>query len=202
MPSSPTLLASLSPRARAAAQAAAAIAAAFAISVGLLVAAMEMKERRLGDADSATWPPTSLADAAAQPRALLGLALEQVYEAFGETAETAIYDRLARVAAGEALETLYLQKRDALVNAAFDGGTQRVDHVDVTEAEAAVEGGLVSVAGRWRVVGAVGHEDHRHIRGAVYTARVDFALGPEGWRMVAFDLRDIDRQAVGEPLDP
>lgn len=201
MPSSPTLLASLSPRARAAAQAVAAIAAAFAISVGLLVAAMEIKERRSGE-DAATWPPTSPAAAAAQPRALLGLALEQVYEAFGETGETAIYDRLARVAAGEALETLYLQKRDALVNAAFDGGTQRVDHVDVTEAEASVKGGLVSVAGRWRVVGAVGHEDHRHVRGALYTARVDFALRPEGWRMIAFDLRDIDRQAVGEPLDP
>ena len=200
MPSSPTSIPRLGPRARTVAITLAAAASA-AISVALLVASMEVKERRLAEA-AATWPPTTLEAAAAQPEALLGLALEQVYRAFGETEEAAIYDSLARVAADEALETLYLQRRDALVNAAFDGGTQQVDHVDVAEAEASVEGDRVAVSGRWSVIGAVGHEDHRHVRGAAYTADIAFALRPEGWRMVGFELRDVDRTGVGERLDP
>jgi hypothetical protein len=182
-------------------RAAADVAAACALAAGLFVMAMAFIEPR-EDASAVAGSQRTLAAAAEDPFALLGLALEQVYRAFGETEEKAIYDALAQVAAGEALETLYLQKRDALVNAAFDGGSQRVDHIDVTSADAAVMGERLSIDGRWRVIGAVGHADHQHIRGAAYVAQVDFALRPEGWRMVGFALRDIDREAVGQPLDP
>jgi hypothetical protein len=177
-----------------------AIAAACAASIAVMAVALSVVEPR-GDA-AADWPPATPEAAAAQPEAMLGMALEQIYRAFGETGETAIYDALARVAADDALEALYLQRRDALVNAAFDGGAQRVDHVDVLAAEATVEADRVAIDGRWRVIGAVGHEDHQHVRGAAYTARLSFALRPEGWRVVAFDLRDIDREAIGAPVDP
>lgn len=177
-----------------------AISAACVVSIAVLALGLRYVQPHRDTA--VDWPPATLEAAAAQSEALLGLALEQVYRAFGETGETAIYDALARVAAEDALEALYLQRRDALVNAAFDGGAQRVDHVDVLASEATVEGDRVAINGRWRVIGAVGHEDHQHIRGAAYTARLSFAQRPEGWRMVAFDLRDIDREAIGAPVDP
>lgn len=173
-------------------------------AIALVVVALtviDMRPDRPAD-DAAGWPPATPTAAATQSEALLGTALDQIYRAFGETGEAAIYDALAQVAAGSALETLYLQRRDALVNAAFDGGAQRVDHVDVLAADATVEGERVAVDGRWRVIGAVGHDDHQHVRGAAYTARIAFERLPEGWRMVDFALRDIDREAVGEALDP
>jgi hypothetical protein len=196
MPAALGRIAALPPLARATLAIATACAAAITV---LALGLRHVEPRRDAAAD---WPPATPEAAAAQSEALLGMALEQVYRAFGETGETAIYDALARVAADDALEALYLQRRDALVNAAFDGGAQRVDHIDVLAAEATVEGDRVAVDGRWRVIGAVGHQDHQHVRGAAYTARLAFALRPEGWRMVDFALRDIDREAVGEPLGP
>ena len=141
----------------------------------------------------------ALPAAQAEARAfdLVTASLEGVYSAFKETEEDAIYDALAKVSKGQALEQLYLQRRAALMERGLDKVGQQVHELELISVTARREGETLRADARWRVVGIIGHEAHRHVRGNAYAAELLLDRGPGGWRIAGFDLREIDRSEVG-----
>ncbi|MGF1551247.1 MAG: hypothetical protein ACFBWO_01950 [Paracoccaceae bacterium] len=144
--------------------------------------------------------PTDVEAALAEPAMLLGHVLSRLYAAFGEREEGAVYDARAEVATGPALEALYLEKRAAMfddpagtIHGAPAGTTQSVHGIEVLDVEAAEQGGAVVLDGRWRVFGAVGHEDHVHVRGPAYAARLAVERTDGGWRLTGFTLTEVER---------
>ncbi len=128
---------------------------------------------------------------------LVKASLEGVYTAFERTEEGAIYDALAMVSKGEALEQLYLQRRAALMERGLDKVGQQVHELELVAVTARREGEALRADARWRVVGIIGHQAHRHVRGNAYAAELLLDRGPEGWRIAGFDLREIDRTEAG-----
>ncbi len=176
-------------------------AAAAAGMLGLFALAAAWREGR-----SATFPgpegpvPLSAAAAAAEPAPLVATVLGRLYLAYEAEGEAAVYDALAEVAAGDALEALYLEHRAALVATGLEAAAQAVHELHLGRLEAAREGEGIAVAARWAVVGSVGHGDHTHIRGNAYAA--DLALAPVAgrWRLTGFALREVDRTGAGEAV--
>lgn len=137
---------------------------------------------------------------------LAPLLLNQVYLAFGETEETAIYDALAEVAAGPALEALYLERIGAMAGGGLTESDQEIHEMEVIRLDTRRAGDRLHMDARWRVIGTVGHAEHMHVRGNIYAA--DFLVEPVAgaWRFTEFTLRDVDRTGAGEtfaaPPDP
>lgn len=182
-----------------AALAAAGLAAAIVL-FGLAASVREAEPpatRTVAD-DISTLPP---AEAEARADEVVGWALGQVYAAFGQDEEPAIYDALAAAASGEALDTLYLQRRAALADRGLDGAGQVVHEVEVLSVTAELDGGALTADARWRVLGIVGHERHRHLRGNAYTADLVLERGDGGWRITGFELRDVNRTGAGVMVD-
>ncbi len=136
------------------------------------------------------------AAARAAPARLAEHVLARLYAAFGEREEAAIYDALAKVAEGEVLESLYLEKRAALLDPASGASGQSLHGIEVTEAALSERAGVFEIAARWHAIGAVEHGDHVHVRGNAYAAQLRLVPRAEGWRLTGFDLLDIERQAV------
>jgi len=128
--------------------------------------------------------------------AMLGV----VYDAFGQTEEAAIYDRLAEVAAGDALEALYLERVGAMARGGLTEGDQEIHEMELISLSTRPEGNDLIMDATWRVIGTVGHAEHMHVRGNTYTA--DLRLTPVGgaWRFTGFTLRDVDRSDAGEMI--
>jgi putative ABC transport system ATP-binding protein len=83
---------------------------------------------------------------------LLPALLLVVYDAFGRKDEAEIYDTLAVAAAGEALETLYLERVGAMVG----GGTesdQTIHVLHLVEAASEQSGETFRIDARWQVFG-------------------------------------------------
>ncbi len=173
--------------------------AAMALVLGLFALAVAWRDSR-----AATYPgpdgliPLSVAAAAAQPAPLVASVLDGLYRAYEAEGEEAVYDTLAGVAAGEALEALYLEHRAALLNTGLETAAQAVHELHLLDLETTRAGGGIAVAARWAVLGSVGHGDHTHIRGNTYAA--DLALAPVGgqWRLTGFTLREVDQTGAGE----
>jgi hypothetical protein len=127
---------------------------------------------------------------------LLPAMLQTVYEAFGETEEAAIYDGLAQVASGAALEQLYLERVGAMAGGGLNPD-QQIHEVALLDMSARPSGGSVQITARWRVLGVVGHAEHMHMRGNAYSA--DLAMSPveDAWKLTGFTLRDVDRTGAG-----
>lgn len=141
--------------------------------------------------------PMTAADVAAESYRVAPAMLSRVYAAFGETEENAIYDGLALVAAGDALEALYLER----VGAMADGGLepdQTLHEMEMMRIDGSYGGEKVTLDARWRVLGTVGHAEHLHVRGNAYSA--DLRLEPVNgaWRITGFELTDVDRTGAGE----
>jgi hypothetical protein len=126
--------------------------------------------------------------------------LTGIYAAFAETDEAAIYDGLARVAAGPALEALYLERAGALA----EGGLpdQKVHDLSLLSGAWRAMGETVHAEVRWAVLGEVGHAEHVHLRGNAYGARLTIAPTEAGWRLTGFELTDVDRSEVGTLVAP
>jgi|AACY02.2.fsa_nt_gi hypothetical protein len=122
--------------------------------------------------------------------------LQQVYTAFGETDEAAIYDGLATVAAEAALETLYLERVGAIADAGLEPD-QQIHEMELLSLTSRPGRGQVDVSATWRVLGTVGHAEHLHVRGNAYSA--DLVLQPvdAAWRLTGFSLRNVDRTEAG-----
>lgn len=127
---------------------------------------------------------------------LLPEILAVVYDAFGETEEAAIYDRLAEVATGAALEQLYLERVGAMAGGGLNPD-QEIHEVALLGMSARPRGDTVAIDARWRVLGVVGHSEHMHMRGNAYAA--DLVMTAEGgtWKITGFNLTDVDRTDAG-----
>ena len=96
--------------------------------------------------------------------------LNAVYDAFARTDEAEIYDGLADVAAGDALEELYLERAGALAGGGLPD--QLVHELTLTDAEWRMADGAMIADIRWAVLGQVGHDEHTHMRGNAYAAEL------------------------------
>ncbi|MHA7879915.1 MAG: hypothetical protein ACX931_09000 [Saccharospirillum sp.] len=119
--------------------------------------------------------------------------LEQVYLAFGEETEEAIYDALADVAEGEVLTELYLQRRQSLVSRNFTDDTTAIHGVELLFLDLNHQGNRWQARARWQVIGSVGHEEHEHLRGNTYEADLTLQRGDAGMKIKAFELLDVVR---------
>ncbi|ABD56023.1 hypothetical protein [Jannaschia sp. CCS1] len=127
--------------------------------------------------------------------------LTSVYRAFNETDEAAIYDSLAQVAAGDALEELYLERVGAMVGGGLDPSEeadQQIHTMEMIRIDQDQNGETFIWNSRWRVVGTVGHATHMHVRGNTYAAVLTVEPVDGAWRLTGFELTDVDRSEAGE----
>ncbi len=122
--------------------------------------------------------------------------LSEVYKAFGETEESQIYDGLAKVAAGSALEQLYLERLGAMAGGGLEPD-QTIHEMELLSLSARSQGDAVTLDARWRVLGTVGHAEHMHVRGNAYAAELTLEPVEGAWRLTAFRLKDVDRTDAG-----
>lgn len=121
---------------------------------------------------------------------LLPEILAQVYVAFGETEEAAIYDKLALVATGDALEQLYLERVGAMAGGGLNPD-QEIHEVSLLGMSARPSGEKVNISARWRVLGVVGHSEHMHMARQCLCGGSDLCSG--GRRMEVLGLRSDRR---------
>jgi len=123
--------------------------------------------------------------------------LAVIYRAFAEVEEEQIYDSLAEVSAGEALETLYLERVGAMAGGGLDEADQELHAMELAGLSSRQDGTTFNMNVTWRVVGTVGHATHMHIRGNTYAADLTISPVDGVWRMTSFDLTDVDRTDNG-----
>lgn len=156
---------------------------------------------RSPDAGAYTAPglePLGLEAARDELFTLLPALLLVVYDAFGRTEEGEIYDTLAVVAAGEALETLYLERAGAMVGGGLNESDQAIHEMRLTKAASRQSGEVFRLDAQWEVIGTVGHSEHLHVRGNTYSANLTIEPVEGAWKITDFELTDVDRQTAGE----
>lgn len=132
---------------------------------------------------------------------LLPALLLVVYDAFSRTGEGEIYDTLATVSAGSALETLYLERAGAMVGGGLTESDQTIHEMQLTNVSSRQSGETFFLDARWEVIGTVGHSEHLHVRGNIYSANLTIAPSDGAWKITDFELTDVDRQTAGEFLE-
>lgn len=142
--------------------------------------------------------PMTVTDAQVEFWRLTPALLLVVYEAFGETQEDTIYDTLARVTHGEALEYLYLERIGAMAGGGLEEADQTIHEIKLLNTQVAMEGDTLALAASWQVIGTVGHAEHMHVRGNTYSAELTVAPIEGAWRITDFDLVDVSRDGAGE----
>ncbi|WP_415919509.1 hypothetical protein [Tateyamaria sp. SN6-1] len=142
--------------------------------------------------------PLSITEAETQFWGLTPALLLVVYEAFGETQEDAIYDTLARVTHGEALEYLYLERVGAMKGGGLDEGDQTIHEIKLLNTQVARDNSALLIDASWQVIGTVGHAEHMHVRGNTYSADLTVAPVDGAWRITDFELLDVNRDNAGE----
>ena len=147
--------------------------------------------------------PLSVSDAQTEFWRLTPALLLVVYEAFGQTEENAIYDTLAGVTHGEALEYLYLERVGAMKGGGLEEVDQQIHEIKLLNSQAKrVKNGL-AIDATWQVIGTVGHSEHLHVRGNTYSANLSVAPVEGAWRITEFELLSVDRDTAGETFaDP
>lgn len=121
-----------------------------------------------------------------------------IYEAFDETEEAQIYDTLATVTHGDALEYLYLERVGAMAGGGLDETGQTIHEIQLLNAEVDLDGTTLVIDASWEVIGTVGHAEHLHVRGNTYSADLRILPVEGAWRVAEFELLDVDRGTAGE----
>ncbi|MEL7104464.1 MAG: hypothetical protein AAGM21_00985 [Pseudomonadota bacterium] len=121
-----------------------------------------------------------------------------VYDAFGQTEEDGIYDTLASVTHGEALEYLYLERVGAMAGGGLDQADQAIHEIKLLTTEVSGDGDSLAIDASWQVIGTVGHAEHLHVRGNTYSADLSVAPIDGAWRITDFELLEVNRDAAGE----
>ena len=129
---------------------------------------------------------------------LLPALLLVVYDAFGRTYEAEVYDTMAVAAAGEALESLYLERAGAMVGGGLTESDQTIHEMRLIQAVSRQSGEALHLEAEWQVIGTVGHSEHLHVRGNTYRANLTIAPVDGAWKITDFELTDVDRQTAGE----
>jgi hypothetical protein len=113
-----------------------------------------------------------------------------VYRAFDYTAESDIYDALARSVDGVLLDELYEQVYRGLIQQEQGGAVSRVQEVRPMQVEIGSIGKIpedgrlgFSVHARWQIDGRVTHWGHSHDRTNEYAARYAVVQTEQGWRI-------------------
>lgn len=121
-----------------------------------------------------------------------------VYDAFGRTQENEIYDTLASVADGEALERLYLERVGAMKGGGLEEADQTIHEIKLLSSSVSSAKNALLIDASWQVIGTVGHAEHLHVRGNTYNA--DLTVKPVGdaWKITGFELLDVNRDTAGE----
>ncbi|HKK98340.1 MAG TPA: hypothetical protein VJ928_09170 [Marivita sp.] len=142
--------------------------------------------------------PMTVADAQEEFWRLTPALLLVVYDAFAQTQEDAIYDTLASVTDGDALEYLYLERVGAMAGGGLEEADQTIHEIKLLNTQVAQEGATLAIDASWQVIGTVGHTEHLHVRGNTY--RADLAVSPVdgAWRITDFELLEVIRDAAGE----
>ncbi|MEM9974539.1 MAG: hypothetical protein AAF771_10180 [Pseudomonadota bacterium] len=121
-----------------------------------------------------------------------------VYDAFGRTEETEIYDTLASVAGGDALEQLYLERVGAMAGGGLEEADQTIHEITLLTSSMTARRDALAIAASWQVIGTVGHAEHLHVRGNTYSANLTVAPVEDSWKIKDFELLDVSRDAAGE----
>lgn len=155
----------------------------------------------ISETDTFTAPgldPMTFADARAEFWRLTPALLLVVYDAFGQTEEDIIYDTLASVTDGEALEYLYLERVGAMAGGGLEEADQTIHEIKLLNTQVSRDGSSLAIDASWQVIGTVGHAEHLHVRGNTYNADLLVAPVDGAWRITDFTLRDVNRDAAGE----
>ncbi|MCH2163943.1 MAG: hypothetical protein MK098_04730 [Marinovum sp.] len=121
-----------------------------------------------------------------------------VYEAFAETEEGTIYDTLAKVTHGDALEYLYLQRVGAMAGGGLDETDQTIHEIKLLNTQVNRQNETLAIDASWQVVGTVGHAEHMHVRGNTYSADLTVSPVDGAWRITDFELLEVNRDTAGE----
>lgn len=127
-------------------------------------------------------------------RIVRGLMLN-TYRAFILEADEEIYDALSRSVAGEFLNEVYLQNKEALRINAADGAFSIVDRLDVKSFESlqALGDGTLEIVAHWDVYGSVSHQNHVHFRCNTYKAKLTLTPTDDYWKLTDVQLLDEER---------
>ena len=175
--------------------------AALVLAGAIAIAVVWSNSPRVSETDTFSAPgldPLTIVDAQSEFWRLTPALLLVVYEAFGETQENAIYDALATVTHGEALEYLYLERVGAMKGGGLDEGDQTIHEIKLLNTRVARQEGSLAIDAAWQVIGTVGHSEHLHVRGNTYSADLTVAPVEGAWRITEFDLLDVNRDTAGE----
>ncbi|MEL7026064.1 MAG: hypothetical protein AAGO57_02385 [Pseudomonadota bacterium] len=173
------------------------LAGALAASAALFLPS----QAKLTDTDTFTAPgldPLSISSAQTEFWRLTPALLLVVYEAFGLTQEDAIYDTLASVTHGEALEYLYLERVGAMAGGGLEEADQTIHEIKLLKTEVARQDSSLLIDASWQVIGTVGHAEHLHVRGNTYSADLTVSPVEGAWRITDFELLDVNRDTAGE----
>jgi hypothetical protein len=125
---------------------------------------------------------------------LVGGLLHNVYRAFDFRDEERIYDTLAKSAAGNLLEQIYLETRRGLELQSQGGARAKVKEVTLEGIESEpAEGGAFSARATWQVGGSVGHWGHVHQRRNRYRADLTVAPVDGAWRLTRVEILEEER---------
>lgn len=131
--------------------------------------------------------------------------LRNIYRAFDQRTESAVYDVLARSIQGDLLQKIYLQTANAL---SLDA--QSATRIQVSELEVHIDA-LQQIKKRlgfkadvqWNVLGTVGHWGHQHTRVNRYTAKATVepdrpinaanSSQPVSWKITALEILEEKR---------
>lgn len=178
------------------------IAAVFlVVAIAASAAFFLSKQPQISESDAFSAPglePLTITDAQTEFWRLTPALLLVVYEAFGETKEDAIYDTLASVTHGEALEYLYLERVGAMRGGGLDEVDQTIHEIKLLNTRVGRENSALVIDASWQVIGTVGHAEHLHVRGNTYSADLTVSPVEGAWRITDFELRDVNRDTAGE----
>lgn len=170
-------------------------------AIGASAAFLLPNQSRVSDADAFTAPgldPLTVENAQQDFWRLTPALLLVVYEAFGESQEDTIYDTLASVTHGDALEYLYLQRVGSMKGGGLDEVDQTIHEIKLLNTEVAREDETLVIDASWQVIGTVGHSEHLHVRGNTYSADLTVSPVEGAWRITDFELLDVNRDTAGE----
>ena len=173
----------------------------FAGAIAALAAVFLPERARFSETDTFSAPgldPLTFEGAREDFWRLTPALLLVVYEAFGKTQEDEIYDTLASVTYGDALEYLYLERVGAMADSGLDETDQVIHEIKLLNTQVAREKDVLLIEASWQVIGTVGHSEHLHVRGNTYSADLTVSPVEGAWRITDFELLDVNRDAAGE----
>jgi hypothetical protein len=121
-----------------------------------------------------------------------------LYAAFNRPDEASIYDTLASVAHGDALEDVYLARIGAMKGGGLEEADQTIHEIKLLSSSVSGTDGTLVIDASWQVIGTVGHAEHLHVRGNTYSADLTVAPVNGAWKITGFELLDVNRDAAGE----